>query len=75
MKILKAILLLTAFLAVSLRLLTYENAEFLGEKTVIFNTVAFVSMGVCLVCALIWIIILKKEEKANKGKEKQESND
>lgn len=75
MKILKAILLLSAFLAVSLRLLTYENAEFLGEKTVIFNTVAFVSMGVCLVCALIWIIILKKEEKADKGKEKQESND
>ena len=75
MKILKAILLLSAFLAVTLRLLTYQDAQFLGDKTVIFDTIAFVSMGVCLVCALIWVVILKKEEKANKAKENQENND
>ena len=64
MKILKAILLISAFFAVSLRLLTYENAEFLGETASLFNTIAFVSAGICVAAAVIWIIIIKKEEKA-----------
>ena len=72
MKILKAILLISAFFAVSIRLLTYENAEFLGESTSLLNTIAFISGGVCIVCALIWVIILKKEEKAEKNKDKQD---
>lgn len=69
MKILKAILLISAFFAVSLRLLTYENAEFLGETASLFNTIAFVSAGVCVLTALIWILIIKKEEKADKSSE------
>ena len=69
MKILKAILLISAFFAVSLRLLTYENAEFLGETASLFNTIAFVSGGICLLTALIWILLIKKEEKANKNNE------
>ena len=69
MKILKAILLISAFFAVSLRLLTYENAEFLGETASLLNTIAFVSGGICLLTALIWILLIKKEEKANKNNE------
>ena len=71
MKLLKAVLLISAFLAVTLRLLAHQNAEFLGDKTEICNITAFAAMGVCLVCALIWAVILKKEEKANKSKEEE----
>lgn len=75
MVILKAILLISAFIAVSLRLLAYQNAEFLGEKAAQYNTIAFIAMGVCLACAGIWALIIKKEEKANKEKDAQEEND
>ncbi len=77
MVILKAILLISAFAAVSLRLLADKNADFLGATADTLNIIAFVSMGICLVCAVIWAIILKKEEKANKEKEEEipESND
>ena len=75
MKILKAILLISAFFAVSLRLLTYENAEFLGETASLFNTIAFISAGVCVLAALIWILIIKKEEKANKDNEAEKDYD
>ena len=77
MILLKSILLLSAFAAVSLRLLAHNNAEFLGETADILNIIAFIAMGICLVCAIIWIIILKKEEKANKTTEEEisEEND
>lgn len=69
MKILKAILLISAFLAVSLRLLAYENAEFLGEKAQLCNIIAIVAAVVCFVCALIWGGIIKKQEKEQKDSE------
>ncbi len=72
MKILKVILLISAFLAVVLRLLAYENAEFLGENTAVINTVAFIAAGVCVITALIWAGILKKQEKEQKSEEDEE---
>ncbi len=76
MIILKAVLLISAFLAVTLRLLAHKNAEFLGAASDTLNIIAFVAMGVCLVCAGIWAIILKKEEKAQKAEEENsQSND
>ena len=73
MIILKAILIISAFLTVSLRLLVTENAEFLGQELANgLNIVGFVSAGVCLISALIWIILLKKEEKNKKEKENNE---
>ncbi len=76
MKFLKAILLISAFLAVSLRLLAYENADFLGTNTAVVNTVAFVAAAVCIICAVIWAVILKKQEKEQKKEEKEsEVND
>lgn len=74
MVLLKAILLTSAFFAVSLRLLAHQNAEFLGARADTYNMIAFVCMGVCFVCAAIWAIIIKKEEKANKLKEKEEES-
>ncbi len=71
MKILKAVLLISAFLAVVLRLFTYENVAVISEGTLkVANIAAFVSAGVCVITALIWAVILKKEEKKNKEKEK-----
>lgn len=72
MVLLKAVLLLSAFAAVSLRLLAHKNAELLGATADTMNIIAFISMGVCLLCAGIWAIILKKEEKANKENEEAE---
>lgn len=75
MKLLKAVLLISAFLSVTLRLLTEQNAEFLGDKAAVCDIIAFASMGICLICALIWVIILKKEEKANKNKEEEQNEE
>lgn len=76
MILLKAVLLISAFTAVSLRLLAHKNAEFLGGTADTLNIIAFVAMGVCLICAGIWAIILKKEEKASKTEEDiSENND
>ncbi|MBR2411275.1 MAG: hypothetical protein IKB08_06080 [Clostridia bacterium] len=72
MKILKAILLISAFLAVVLRLLAYENAEFLGESAQLYNIIAVVSAAVCLITAIIWALIIKKQEKGLKDDEDQE---
>ncbi len=69
MIILKAILLISAFAAVSLRLFAHNNAETLGDTAGTLNIIALIAMGVCLVCALIWCIIIKKEEKAQKAAE------
>ena len=70
MKILKTVLLISAFLAVVLRLFTYENVAFISEGALkAANIAAFVSAGVCIVTVLIWAVILKKEEKKNKEKE------
>ncbi len=67
MKILKAVLLLSAFLSVVLRLFSYENSSFLSEVTVKYlNIAALASMLICIITALIWAIKLKKEEKAKK---------
>ncbi len=74
MILLKAILLISAFTAVSLRLLAHKNTDFLGTTADTLNIIAFAAMGVCLVCAGIWAIILKKEEKANKEKEENSEN-
>ncbi len=74
MKILKAVLLISAFLAVVLRLFTYENVAFINEAALKgANIAAFVSAGVCIITAVIWAVILKKEEKKNK--EKEETDD
>lgn len=76
MKILKAILLISALLGVALRLFAYENAAFLGEENAkILNLLAFAAMGVCIVCALIWVAVLKKEEKAVKEESQKENAD
>lgn len=69
MKVLKAILLISAFFAVVLRLLAHENADFLGESAQIYNIIAIVSAGVCLVTAVIWALIIKKQEKGQKDNE------
>jgi Na+/melibiose symporter-like transporter len=76
MIILKAILLINAFAAVSLRLFAHNNAQTLGDTAGTLNIVALIAMGVCLICALIWCVIIKKEEKAQKAaEEKSEEND
>lgn len=68
MKILKAILLISAFLAVVLRLFTYENSDFIGEdSTGLLNILAIAAAVVCVAAALIWAYLLKKEEKASKN--------
>ncbi len=76
MIILKAILLISAFAAVSLRLFAHNNAETLGDTAGTLNIIALIAMGVCLACAGIWCIIIKKEEKAQKAlREESEEND
>lgn len=73
MKILKAILLISAFLAVVLRLFTYENSGFIGDDTTgIMNVTAIISAVICVISALIWIYLLKKEEKASDEKTDEE---
>lgn len=72
MKLLKAVLLISAFFAVVLRLLAYENAEFLGESAAVYNIIAVVSAAVCLVTAIIWAVIIKKQEKEKKNDENEE---
>ena len=67
MIILKAILLISAFAAVVLRLIAHKYGEAFGEAAATMNIIAFVSMGICLVCAGIWCILIKKEEKAQKA--------
>lgn len=67
MIILKAILLLSAFAAITLRLVAHKYGEAFGDTAGTLNIIAFVAMGVCLICALIWCIIIKKEEKAQKA--------
>ena len=67
MIILKAVLLLSAFTAIVLRLVAHKYGEAFGETAATMNIIAFVAMGVCLVCALIWCVIIKKEEKALKA--------
>ncbi len=69
MKILKILLLLSAGITVILRLFSYNNSEFLDPGTVkLLNIISIVSAAICLVCALIWVIIIKTEEK--RGTEK-----
>ncbi|MBO5395927.1 MAG: hypothetical protein J6A97_03500 [Clostridia bacterium] len=76
MIILKAILLISAFAAVVLRLFAHNNAETLGDTAGTLNIFAFIAMGVCLICAAIWCVIIKKEEKAQKAEtEESEEND
>lgn len=73
MKILKAILLLSAFSAVVLRLFTYENSAVIGEdKAGLLNIAAVAAAVICLISALIWVYLLKKEEKADKEKSDEE---
>ena len=74
MIILKAVLLISAFAAVVLRLFAHNNAETLGDTAGTLNIIAFVAMGVCLICAGIWCIIIKKEEKAQKALEEAEAS-
>lgn len=72
MKILKAILLLSAGIVVVLRLFAYENEAFLPEGSAeIMNIISFTAAGVCLITALVWIVIIKKEEK----KKKEDNNE
>lgn len=76
MIILKAILLISAFAAITLRLVAHKYGEAFGETAAIMNIIAFVAMGICLICAAIWCIIIKKEEKAQKAEtEESEEND
>lgn len=76
MIILKAILLISAFAAITLRLVAHKYGEAFGETAATMNIIAFVAMGICLVCALIWCVIIKKEEKAQKAEtEESEEND
>ena len=72
MIILKAVLLLSAFTAIVLRLVAHKYGEAFGETAATMNIIAFVAMGICLVCALIWCVIIKKEEKALKASEAAE---
>ena len=69
MKILKFLLLLSAGATVVLRLFAHNNESVLDPETVrLLNIVSFVSAGVCLICALIWIIIIKRQERKEAGK-------
>ncbi len=69
MKLLKILLLLSAGITVVLRLFTYNNADFIDPADAqLLNIVSIAAAAVCLICAVIWIIIIKKEEK--RGKEK-----
>ena len=72
MIILKAILLISAFAAITLRLVAHKYGEAFGEAAATMNIIAFIAMGICLVCALIWCVIIKKEEKALKASEAPE---
>ncbi|MBR3767699.1 MAG: hypothetical protein IKL10_05610 [Clostridia bacterium] len=74
MKVLKIILLISAGLTVALRLFTYENTGFVGEETArLLNIISIVSAGICLLSALIWVLILKKEEKSKKKNGEEDS--
>ncbi len=73
MKILKAILLLSAGITVALRLFSYENQAFLPDKSVeIMNIISFTAAGICIVSALIWVFILKREEKKKREENREE---
>ena len=72
MIILKALLLISAFAAVTLRLVSSSYAEALGNTAGTLNIFAFIAMGVCLICAAIWCVIIKKEEKAQKEKDDEQ---
>lgn len=72
MKIVKAILLMSAALVVILRLFSHENAAFLSPEQIdLMNIISIVSAAVCVICAVIWIISIKKNEK----KENEEDSD
>lgn len=72
MKILKTLLLLSAGITVVLRLFAYNNSDFLGPDTVkLLNIISMVSAAICLICALIWVCILKAEEKKVQENEKE----
>lgn len=77
MIILKAVLLISAFAAVVLRLFAHNNAEALGATADTLNIIALISMVICLISAGIWAVIIKKEEKAQKAQEETapENND
>lgn len=69
MKILKLLLLLSAGVTVVLRLFAYNNSAFLDPGVVkLLNIISIAAAALCLMCALIWIIIIKKEEKRGKKK-------
>lgn len=72
MIILKAVLLISAFAAVTLRLFAHKYAEAIGASAEAINIIAFIAMGVCLLCAVIWCVIIKKEEKAQKEKDDEQ---
>lgn len=70
--ILKAILMISAFVALVLRFFGYKYAEMLGDKVTLFNIIAVICAVICVVSALIWAYIIKKEEKASNEKEDEE---
>lgn len=75
MIILKAVLLLSAFTAIILRLVAHKYGEAFGEAAATMNIIAFIAMGVCLVCAGIWCVIIKKEEKAKASEAAEEAQE
>ncbi len=71
MKIVKIVLLITAAITVILRLFSYENAAFITPETLkLMNIISIVSACICVISAVIWMISVKKSEKAEKEKNK-----
>ena len=72
MIILKILLLLTAGATVVLRLFVSENAAFVSPETVkLLNIISIVSACICIVCALIWVVLIKLDEKKKKSADKK----
>lgn len=68
MKLLKVLLLISAGITVVLRLFTYENSSFMSQEAVrICNIIGVVAATVCVGCAAIWVIRVRKDEKKQKN--------
>lgn len=69
MKILKLLLLISAGITVVLRLFLHNNSGFLNADTIkLLNIISIAAAIICVICALVWVLIIKKEER--EGKEK-----
>ena len=67
MLLLKTLLLISAAVTAVVRFISFKYAERIPSETLaILLRVSIGSAAVCVVCAAIWVILIKKEEKKSK---------